>query len=77
MTKELNYIVTLGTVYPNDPIFLIPWWNYWYLRLHIAGGDIVILHDRMWTPKMLDNLLPWLDHVNIRSVPLVQFIAKD
>ena len=77
VAKELNYTVTLGTVYPNDPIFIIPYLNYWYLRLHIAAGDVVILHDRLWTPSMLDNLLPWLESHNIRSLSLEQFITID
>lgn len=75
VSRQLNYTVTLGTVYPNDPIFIISWWNYWYLRLHIEHGDIIILHDRMWTSTMLDMLLPWLKYNSIKSVTIDTLIS--
>lgn len=58
--KENNYHLTLGSVYPNDPVFFIPYMNYLYLISHIESGDVIILHDRSWTPKTLEYLLPYL-----------------
>jgi len=65
--NELNHTLTLGSVYPNDPIFCTPRLNFWYLKNHIKSGDIVILHDRKWTPPMLKLLLPWLKKEGYKS----------
>jgi len=71
-----KYIITLGSVYPNDPIFCIPYWNYLYLKWHISSGDIVILHDREWTPDTLYYLLPWLKENNYTSDTLDEFVKN-
>lgn len=71
-----NYKTVLGSVYPNDPIFFISYLNYLYLRFHIARGDIIILHDRSWTPKTLEYLLKWMVKNNYESVTVDELFAK-
>lgn len=68
--RDHNYKLTLGSVYPNDPIFFIPYLNYWYIRWHLESGDVVIFHDRPWTPQMLRYLLPWLEKEGYKCVTL-------
>lgn len=68
--KYSNYRTALGSVYPNDPIMISPTINYYYLKYHIENGDIVILHDRKWTPKLLQKLLPWLINKGLDSITL-------
>ena len=70
----MNYKLTLGSVYPNDPIVRSSFINYWYLRTHIQGGDIVILHDRKWTPNMLTMLLKYMKDNNLVSVTVDQLL---
>lgn len=65
-----NYLVTLGSTYPNDPIISFSYLNFLYLKLHIEAGDVVILHDRSWTPATLRYLLPWLQQQGLTSVTL-------
>lgn len=72
--KMLNYLsknsykLLLGSVYPNDPMVRSSIINYYYLINHIGAGDIVILHDRKWTPNLLKMLLPYLKERSIESV---------
>jgi peptidoglycan/xylan/chitin deacetylase (PgdA/CDA1 family) len=68
MCKFLDYTVMLGSVYPNDPIIQHPVLNYYYLKYHIEENDIVIVHDRAWTPRMLKLLLEYLDKNDYESV---------
>lgn len=68
--QENDYCLTLGSVYPNDPIFCIPYLNFLYIKWHIQSGDVVILHDRPWTPQMLRYLLPWLEKEGYKCVTL-------
>lgn len=71
MIKYINdicYHLTLGSVYPNDPIIRSPTINYYYLINHIEDGDIIILHDRTWTVPLLQKLLPWCFENNFTSV---------
>lgn len=60
VVKDLGYVLTLGSVYPQDSSVRLDFINYWYLVNKIEAGDIVILHDRNWTPGLLRLLLPWL-----------------
>lgn len=63
-----NYKLTLGSVYPDDPLVCCPIINYYYLLSHIENGDIVILHDRKWTPQMLERLLKHMKSIEMESV---------
>jgi peptidoglycan/xylan/chitin deacetylase (PgdA/CDA1 family) len=63
MLKSANSFglkTALGSVYPNDPVVRSSYLNYLYLKAHIGYGDVVIVHDRPWTPMMLDHLIPWI-----------------
>lgn len=70
VANKLGYQIALGSVYPNDPSIILDFINYWYLIYHIEGGDIVVLHDRKWTPGLLKMLLPWLKNNGYRCVTL-------
>ncbi len=74
--EELDYKIILGSVYPNDPVVRLSYLNYLYLKWHIEAGDIVILHDRKWTPGMLKYLLPWLKEKGLTSVKLDELIKN-
>lgn len=64
IAKKYNYTVTLGSIYPNDPLIRFWYINYIYIRLKLLishdYNNVIILHDRKWTAKLLDNLIPYL-----------------
>jgi len=69
VAQNNGYVVTLGSVYPHDPIVRSSLINYYNLISYISEGDIVILHDRTWTNEyLLDNLLKWMVNNNYESV---------
>jgi peptidoglycan/xylan/chitin deacetylase (PgdA/CDA1 family) len=68
--QDNDIILTLGSVYPNDPVFSHAYLNFLYVKAHLEAGDIVILHDRKWTPDMLRYLLPWMKQNGYKSVTL-------
>jgi len=70
VAKELGYQLALGSVYPHDPQIPILTINYLYLLRHIENRDVIILHDRKWTPPLLKKLLPWLQENEYQSVIL-------
>jgi len=75
LVHNKGYRLALGSVYPNDPYIPSSYINYFYLINHIEKGDVVILHDRNWTPKLLEKLLPWLKSNNLGSVTLATLMA--
>jgi peptidoglycan-N-acetylglucosamine deacetylase len=77
LCKELNYTLTLGSVYPNDPIIRSSYINYHYLKNHIEPGDIVILHDRDWTHDTLKLLLEDMKYNKIKSVTVEELLSSD
>lgn len=70
IAKKLGYELALGSVYPNDPTIIFSYINYLYIINHIEVGDVVITHDRSWTPNMLDKLLVWLEQHHMKSVTM-------
>lgn len=76
IVNDLNYTIAMGSIHPHDPLFRNAWLNYWYLRLHIENGDIIILHDRKWTAPMLDMFLPFLKENNYNAVTLNELFIK-
>jgi peptidoglycan/xylan/chitin deacetylase (PgdA/CDA1 family) len=58
--KKLGYKIVLGTVYPIDTLIPMPNVYSWFVRSKIKRNDIIILHDRSWTPSTLNKLLPHL-----------------
>ncbi|XWV26942.1 polysaccharide deacetylase [Tupanvirus soda lake] len=70
IVDSLGYKLALGSVYPNDPLIRIPSINLFYLKNHIESGDVVILHDRSWTPETLRKLMIWLNRINLESVTM-------
>jgi peptidoglycan/xylan/chitin deacetylase (PgdA/CDA1 family) len=61
--KKLDYKIVLGTVYPIDTIIPMPNIYSWFIRYKIKRNDIIILHDRSWTPSTLSKLLPYLTKI--------------
>lgn len=57
--KEMDYKLVLGSVYPHDPAIRSSCWNAWYIKQKLRARDILILHDRAWTPELLCRILPW------------------
>jgi len=56
--RENGYTIVLGTNYPGDPYISSTMINTWYIMSHLRAHDIIILHDRPWTPALLQVLLP-------------------
>lgn len=52
-----GYKIVLGTNYPCDPLVPLGFINKFYIERHLKQNDIIILHDRKWTPDMIDRLL--------------------
>jgi len=69
--SELNMIPLLGSVYPHDPHIRSTDMNLWYIQYHLEENDILILHDRIWTPVLLQKLLKWMHKNNFRTVDYV------
>jgi peptidoglycan/xylan/chitin deacetylase (PgdA/CDA1 family) len=74
LCKEFGYTLTLGSVYPEDPKIRSPYINYLYTKYHIKENDIVILHDRKWTPNMLRPLMIYMKSKNLKSVTVDELI---
>lgn len=55
LAEELGFQIVLGSLYPHDPQVPFPMVNYHYLIRRVEAGDIVIVHDRKWTAKMLEK----------------------
>lgn len=54
--KNNNYKIVLGTNYCNDPKISSVTINEYYIKQHLKSNDIIILHDRKWTPELLERL---------------------
>lgn len=61
MCEELNHTLTIGSVYPHDPHITSPFINYHFITNKVQNGDIIIIHDRQPTIKLLEQLLPWIN----------------
>lgn len=56
--KKLGYKIVLGTVYPSDAFIPMPNVYAWLIINKIKNNDIIIIHDRWWTPSTLIKILP-------------------
>ena len=56
--KKLGYKIVLGTVYPVDSFIPMPNIYSLIIKNKVKSGDIIILHDRWWTPSTLLKILP-------------------
>ena len=54
--KESDTTIFLGNNYPHDPFIPIPAVNFWSIEQHLEPGDIIIIHDRSWTPSLISRL---------------------
>jgi peptidoglycan/xylan/chitin deacetylase (PgdA/CDA1 family) len=68
LVSSMNYILTLGSVYPNDLIVYFSYINYLYIKYHIEAGDIIIIHDRNWTHDMLRYLVKYFNENGYKLV---------
>ena len=65
-----DHLIALGSVYPHDPFSTNDWVNFQLITAKLAPRDIVILHDRSWTPKLLERLLPFMKTNQFESLTL-------
>lgn len=56
--KKLGYRIVLGTVYPSDAHLPMPNVYAWMINTKVKNNDIIIIHDRWWTPSTLMKILP-------------------
>lgn len=56
--KKLGYRIVLGTVYPSDAFLPMPNVYAWMINNKVTNNDIIIIHDRWWTPSTLMKILP-------------------
>lgn len=54
--RRNNYKIVLGSNFPSDPRVRLPYLNHYYIQKHFSSHDIIILHDRPWTPELLRRL---------------------
>lgn len=69
--RENGYTIVLGTNYPSDPYISSTMINKWYIMNHLKAHDIIILHDRPWTPALLQVLLPAIKARNHNVTSLI------
>lgn len=74
VSKDQGVRLALGSVYPHDPFVRFPLLNFLNITSRIQDGDILIIHDREWTPGLLDKLLPWLTDHGFESVTLDELV---
>lgn len=72
-----GFTTVLASTYPFDPIIRWPRLNFWILKAYTAPGAIVVLHDRAWTPELLDLYLPWLKKNGYECILLSEMLALD
>jgi peptidoglycan/xylan/chitin deacetylase (PgdA/CDA1 family) len=58
--KKLGYKIVLGTVYPSDAHIPMPNLYAWIINNKVKNNDVIIIHDRWWTPSTLMKTLPYL-----------------
>lgn len=64
--RKNGYRLAIGSVYPHDALDLPPWQNPYpsllarVLLAKATAGDVLIIHDRPWTPAVLEVVLPIL-----------------
>ena len=70
VAEKLKKKIVLGSVYSGDPYIPIAWVHYVFIRWFMKLGDIVILHDRPWTPKLVEMLFRYLARQKIPTACL-------
>eukprot|EP00928_Gymnodinium_smaydae_P016428 TRINITY_DN16167_c0_g1_i1.p1 TRINITY_DN16167_c0_g1~~TRINITY_DN16167_c0_g1_i1.p1 ORF type:complete len:341 (-),score=60.18 TRINITY_DN16167_c0_g1_i1:186-1187(-) len=64
--RSKGFQLALGSIYPHDALDLPPWQCSfprilaWLLVAKARAGDVIIIHDRPWTPRVLEIALPLL-----------------
>lgn len=70
LCESNNYKIVLGSIYPQDTKLPFPNLIYNYIKLKIKPNDIIILHDRKFTPSVLKKTLKYLkkNNYNVKSL---------
>lgn len=58
--KSIKYKIVLGSIYPQDTKLPFPNLIYYYIKSKVKPNDIIILHDRKFTPSVLKKTLRYL-----------------
>jgi len=66
-----NYKIVLGSIYPQDTKLPFPNLIYYYITKKIKPNDIIILHDRKFTPNVLRKTLSYLVNSNYKVKSLI------
>lgn len=69
--KINNYKIVLGSIYPLDTKLPFPNLLYYYIITKIKPNDIIILHDRKFTPSVLKKTLNYLKNNNYQIKSLI------
>lgn len=72
-----GYRIVLGDVYPHDPQVPIPSVNAAHVLSKVQPGSVIILHDRAWTPRALDVILPRLLEKGYQFVSLSEMFRPE
>ncbi len=56
--RDTGFPIMLGSNYPHDPYWPLPRLYAWLVLWCLKPRQIIILHDRAWTPKTLEIILP-------------------
>jgi peptidoglycan/xylan/chitin deacetylase (PgdA/CDA1 family) len=70
LCTNLGYTLVLGSVYPHDPQCKSTFINFHYVKSKLDKGDILILHDRYYTPDLLTKLLPYIQSQKLETCVL-------
>lgn len=70
IAKRHDLRTVLGSVYPHDPIVRWAWLNAYFIMKRVQDGDIIVIHDRPWTPNLLRLILPQLKARGFRVTTL-------
>jgi len=76
LAKKLGYRVVLGDVYPHDPLISSSYINSRLILSRVQPGSIIILHDRPYTPKTLDIVLPTLKQMGYEVTTVGEMVRR-
>lgn len=68
--------IALGSNYPHDAHISNVTLNRWFVETRAQPGDVIVLHDRPWTPALLAELLPALRQRGFDVVTLSRLVSS-
>jgi peptidoglycan/xylan/chitin deacetylase (PgdA/CDA1 family) len=66
----------LGSVYPHDPMCSVAWINAIFILTSVRNGDIIIIHDRPWTLKLLEIIVPRLQKRGFKISTIGELVSE-